>query len=165
MSDQRVSRLDDDPRSIAEREEFVEQAIRRSEEFRRQKAYQEGISLLVEALKYGIRKDAIYYRLGNLYIDGGDLARAEYAYTRALEVNAKHVNAMNNLAVVYKRQKKISQYVKTYKKAQRLAVRYPRNPDLSREQKSHYRRLAGKVLLWIVGGIGAIGVVLYLVFR
>jgi len=152
-------------RTLPEQEAFVDEALKASEEHRRKKEHQQGIDLLIEALKYGIRKDAVYYRLGNLYIDRDDYTRAEYAYGRALEVNPKHVNAMHNLAVAYKRQKKISQYVKTYKKSQRLALRYPRNPDLSKEQKTHYRRLAGRTALWVIGAIVIVGGLLYVLLR
>ncbi len=144
---------------------FVQEAIPRAEELRREKRYEEAISLLVEALQYGIDKASIYYRLGNTYIDGGDLARAEYAYNRALEVDPKHVNAMHNLAVVYKRQNKISQYVKTYKKSQRMALRYPRNPKLSRSQKRQVRGLSLRVLLWILGGFALVGLLIWLFGR
>jgi len=107
----------------------------------------------------------IYYRLGNLYIDGGDLNRAEYAYKRALEVEPHYVNAMHNLAIVYKRQKKISLYVKTYKKSQRMELRYPRNVNLSVKKKNRLRRLSLKVLLWLLAGAGLIALLLFLLLR
>ena len=165
MNDEREGPVADDLRTLADQEAFVDDALQRSEGFRRDKQHEKGIALLIEALKYGIRKDDIYYRLGNLYIDGGDLSRAEYAYGRAIEVNPKHVNATHNLAVVYKRQKKISEYVKTYKKSQKLAMRYPKNPNLTAEQKTHYRRLAGRSFVWIVGGLAVIGLLVYLFLR
>ena len=165
MIDEQEGLIETELRTLAEQEAFVEDALQRSEALRRDKQHQQGIALLIEALKYGIRKDAVYYRLGNLYIDGGDLSRAEYAYGRAIEVNPKHANAMHNLSVVYKRQKKISEYVKTYKKSQRLAMRYPRNPKLSAEQKTHYRRLAGRTFVWLIGGVAAVGLLLYIIFR
>jgi len=144
---------------------FVQEAMEKADELRRGKQFREAISLLVEALQYGIDKANLYYRLGNVYFDGGDLGRAEYAYNRALEVDPKHVNAMHNLAVVYKRQKKISQYVKTYKKSQRMALRYPPNPTLSAAQKRRARILSLRVLLWIAGGLGGVALVIWLVVR
>jgi len=152
-------------RTLPEQEAFVDEALKASEEHRRKKEHQQGIDLLIEALKYGIRKDAVYYRLGNLYIDRDDYTRAEYAYGRALEVNPKHVNAMHNLAVAYKRQKKISQYVKTYKKSQRMALRYPPNPKLSATQKWRVRTLSLRVFLWIVVGLGGVALVIWLTVR
>lgn len=149
-----------------EQEAFVRDALDRAEKFRKKKNYKEGISLLVEALKYGIDRAAIYYRLGNLYIDGGDLARAEYAYNRAITVDPKHANAMHNLAIVYKKQKKIPLYIKTYKKSQKMAIRHPRRVDLSSEQKTGIRWFSLKLL---VGGLiigGAITALLFfLLFR
>jgi len=50
--------------------EFVERALVQAEKHRKKKEYRQGISLLVEALRYGIDKAQIYYRLGNIYIDG-----------------------------------------------------------------------------------------------
>ena len=72
---------------------------------------------------------------------------------------------MHNLAVVYKQQKKMSLYVKTYKKSQRMALRRPRNPRLSASQKKHLRWLSGKVLFWIVAGAGGILLVVWLLTR
>jgi len=155
----------EEPRTREEQEAFVRDALVRSEACRKKKAYKEGISLLVEALKYGIDKEMVYYRLGNIYIDGGDLARAEYAYKRALEVDPHHVNAMHNLAIVYKRQRKVSQFVKTYKKSQRMELRRPRKADLSPEQKTRLRRLSLRVVLGFVGAFALIAVVLYVVLR
>jgi len=148
-----------------EQESFVRSALEQSERLRRKKEYKEGISLLVEALKYGIDKAMIYYRLGNLYIDGGDLGRAEYAYKRALEVDPHHVNAMHNLAIVYKRQKKMSLYVKTYKKSQRMRIRYPQQKKLSSEERSRLRRFGVKYLVWFLIGGALVVLVIYLILR
>ena len=152
-------------KSREEQEAFVKEALERAEEMRKKKRYKEGISLLVEALKYGINKAMIYYRLGNIYIDGGDLGRAEYAYKRALEVNPHHTNAMHNLAIVYKRQKKVSLYVKTYKKSQRMELRYPRQVNLAPEEKSRLRRFSFRVLFWFLIGGALLALIVYLVLR
>ena len=144
---------------------FVRDAIARADNLRKDKQFKEAISLLVEALQYGIDKATLYYRLGNVYFDGADLSRAEYAYNRALELNPKHVNAMHNLAVVYKRQKKVSLYVKTYKKAQRMALRYPKNPEFSATDKRRIRFLSVKALLWIAGVLGVGAVLIWLFGR
>ena len=142
-----------------EQEAFVQDALKQSEALRKKKEYKEGISLLVEALRYGIDKATIYYRLGNIYIDGDDFNRAEYAYKRALDIDPHHSNAMHNLSIVYKRQKKIALYVKTYKKSQRLELRHPRKGNLAPEQKVHLRRLSIRILL----GIFAAGAIIVLV--
>jgi len=101
----------------------------------------------------------------SLYIDGGDLGRAEYAYKRALEVDSHHVNAMHNLAIVYKRQKKMSLYVKTYKKSQRMRIRYPRQANLSPEERSRLRRFGGKYLIWFLVGGALLVLIIYLALR
>jgi len=142
-----------------EQEAFVQDALERAEVLRKKKEYKEGISLLVEALRYGIDKATIYYKLGNIYIDGDDFNRAEYAYKRALDIDPHHSNAMHNLSIVYKRQKKIALYVKTYKKSQRMELRSPRKGNLAPEQKVRLRRLSIKILL----GIFAAGAIIVLV--
>ena len=146
-----------------EQEAFVQDALKRAETLRKKKEYKEGISLLVEALRYGIDKATIYYRLGNIYIDGDDFNRAEYAYKRALEMDPHHANAMHNLSIVYKRQKKVALYVKTYKKSQRMELRSPRQGNLAPEQKVRLRRLSIKVLLGIFAA-GAIIVLMIVLF-
>ena len=148
-----------------EQSAFVRDAVERADGLRKEKRFQEAISLLVEALQYGIDKANLYYRLGNVYFDGADLGRAEYAYNRALEVDPKHVNAMHNLAVVYKRQKKISLYVKTYKKSQRMALRHPKNVKFSAGEKRRIRFLSMRVSLWIVGGFGLVVMLIWLFGR
>jgi tetratricopeptide (TPR) repeat protein len=142
--------------------EFVDRALVQAEQHRRKKEFKQGISLLVEALRYGIDKAQIYYRLGNIYIDNNDLGRAEYAYKRALDVDSNHVNAMHNLAIVYKRQKKISHFVKTYKKSQRMELLHPRKANLRQDQKRKLRRLGVKMML-VMLGLGGI-IVLVILF-
>jgi tetratricopeptide (TPR) repeat protein len=141
---------------------FVHEALEKAEHLRKQKEHGEAISLLVDALQYGLEKAKIYFRLGNVYIDGGDLARAEYAYNRALEMDPNYVNAMHNLAVVYRRQKKMSLYVKTYKKSQRLAIKAPHKTSFDDHQKKRIRRLSGKVFLWMAAGVALILVIIWL---
>ncbi len=150
-----------DLKTHEEKETFVRDALDRSEQLRKKKEYKEGITLLVEALKYGIDKGAIYYRLGNIYIDGGDFSRAEYAYNRALKVDPHHSNAMHNLSIVYKKQGKMPLYIKTYRKSQRMAISRPRRLDLTPEQKRSMRWLSLKLL---VGGLLVGGVIVALLF-
>jgi len=151
--------------TFEEQRNFVEQALVQAEKHRKKKEYRQGISLLVEALRYGIDKAQIYYRLGNIYIDGDDFNRAEYAYKRALEVDPHYVNAMHNLAIVYKRQKKVSLFVKTYKKAQRMEIRYPRKTQLDTNQKRHLRRLSVKIMTGMLALGGLIALVMFFAWR
>ncbi len=150
------------PKTPAEQEQFVSEALARAEEHRKRKEFNEGIHLLVEALRYGINKAMIYYRLGNIYIDSGDLSRAEYAYKRALEIDPHHVNAMHNLAIVYKRQGKVSLYVKTYKKSQRMELHHPRSVPLSHLDKQHLRHFGWQGFFFALGGVGILFLLLYL---
>ena len=111
------------PSTREEQESFVDAALERGEALRRSGEIDEGIRVLVDALPHQIQRAAIYFRLGNLYVDKGDLERAEDAYNCALEVDPDHANARHNLAVVYKRQKRIHLFVKTYKEIQRRPLR------------------------------------------
>ncbi|MCX6094732.1 MAG: tetratricopeptide repeat protein [Candidatus Bipolaricaulota bacterium] len=137
---------------------FVDLVLQRSEELRQAKAYDEGIRVLSEALAREVDHAAIYFRLGNLYIDKGDLGRAERAYRRVLELDPEHDRAKNNLAVVYKRQGKYYEFVKTYKDAQRMALRPPgkkaRRPGVSGWLQDHGSTMV--VGLVIVGVIALI---------
>jgi len=144
---------------------FVNESMEKADALRKNKEYKEAISLLVDALQYGLEKAQIYYRLGNVYIDGDDLARAEYAYNRALEMDPKFVNAMHNLAVVYRRQKKMSLYVKTYKKSQRLSIKNPHKTDFDPKEKKKIRGMSRTVFLWLFGGAGFIVLLIWLFGR
>gem|GEM_PF-3398124 len=106
--------------SKEEAERRVRQALEAAERARRQRRFSQGIELLIDALRYEVQEDAVYYRLGNLYFDAGDLTRAEYAYRRAIETNPQHVNAHHNLSVVYKKTGRIDESVRMRKRAMRL---------------------------------------------
>jgi len=70
------------------------------------------------------------------------------------------VNAVHNLALVYKQQKKTSLYVETYKKSQRMAYLHRRqSARLPLEEKHQPRRLSLNFLLW---GLAA-GVIIILI--
>ncbi len=105
-----------------ERERRVKKAIEESNILRQQKRFHQGIDVLHEALKFKLNEDQIYYSLGNIYCDFGDLEQAETAYQRAIEINKDHVNAHHNLSVVYKRKGRISKFVKMIKKKAKLSV-------------------------------------------
>ena len=144
---------------------FVRESLEKADALRKKKDYEQAISLLVEALRYGLDKAKIYYRLGNVYVDGGDLTRAEYAYNRALEMDPNFVNAMHNLAVVYRRQKRMSLYVKTYKKSQRLLIKKPRKTEFDPDQKKWLRGLSRTVFFWLFGGTALIVILVWLLTR
>jgi tetratricopeptide (TPR) repeat protein len=153
-------------KSSEEQAAFVREALSKGEELRKAKSHKEAIALLVEALRYGIDKATIYYRLGNVYHDAGDLPRAEYAYQRALVVDPEHVNAMHNLSVVYKKQKKVSLFVKTYKKSQKLELQADRSAiPLSQDQSARLRRHGRRALVLVAVAVGVIVIIFLLVLR
>lgn len=133
--------------TAAERRELVRRALAQAEELRRAKRHKEAIDLLVDLLRYGEEKATIYFRLGNVYFDAGDLSRAEYAYRRAIQEDPRHASAHHNLGVVYRKQGKIAESVKMLKKARRLEMRYPRPVELTPEQKRTLWRLAWPMML------------------
>ncbi|MFC2083193.1 tetratricopeptide repeat protein [Candidatus Bipolaricaulota bacterium] len=155
----------DAPRTLEEQGVFVRESLKRADALRKNKEYDQAISLLVEALRYGLEKANIYYQLGNVYVDGGDLDRAEYAYNRALEVDPNLVNAMHNLAIVYRRQKRMSLYVKTFKKSQRLSIKSSRKTRPGTDQKTRIRGTSRSVSVWLFGGAAVIALFVWLLTR
>lgn len=128
----------------------VESAIIKAEELRKQKQYKEAIGILVDVLEAGLLKPRIYYRLGNIYYDMGDLDRAEYAYKRTIEFSPEHINAHYNLSVVYKKKGMIEESVKYLRKAYLLELKYPRRSQLTQEQKIWAKIIALKQFILIV---------------
>jgi len=119
MSDDRVH-----PDSFAVRE-----AIGRADALRRAGDFDAAAETLLGALVKGAAAAEIHYHLGNVRVDAGDLAAAEASYRMALSLDPNHVNATHNLAVVCKRQGRIGEFVRTYKRARRLADRRVRSSD------------------------------------
>ncbi|MGC9530145.1 MAG: tetratricopeptide repeat protein [Candidatus Bipolaricaulaceae bacterium] len=151
--------------TTAERQELTERALAQAEQLRRKQRYKEGIDLLVDVLRYGEQKAQVYFRLGNIYFDAGDLGRAEYAYQRTIQEDPSHASAHHNLGVVYRRQKKISQSVKMLKKARKLEIRHPRQAKLSPQQKRLAKRMALPMLAVPFLLVGGILLIVYLVSR
>lgn len=147
----------------------VEATLEEAERLRQAGRYQEGIALLNEALKLGAGAGAgperakIYFRLGNTYFDAGDLARAEAAYKQAIALDPNHASAHHNLAVVYRRQGRIEDYIKQRKLALKVAGRRP--VRLSPEQERAARSLALKLLLFGLGLLGLLILAVYLLSR
>ncbi|MFO8034759.1 MAG: tetratricopeptide repeat protein [Candidatus Bipolaricaulota bacterium] len=148
-----------------ERRELCERALEQVERLRREKRYREGIDILVEALKYGLEKPLVYFRLGNIYFDSGDLSRAEYTYKRAIDEDPQYASAYNNLGVVYRKQGRVSESVRYLKKARRLELRYPqrRKPSDKQRENSQLRGFPMRALPIIV--IVALVIVALLVSR
>lgn len=140
-----------------ERRARVEEALRRGEELRKAKEYDQGIDILVEALQYGVEKAKIYFRLGNIYFDAGKLDHAEYAYRRAIDIDPTHVNAHHNLSVVLRKQGKLSDAIRMKRHAERLAMQYPQQVQLTPEQIEHARRLARR---WMIGIGIVVGIII-----
>ncbi|MEW5825497.1 MAG: tetratricopeptide repeat protein [Candidatus Bipolaricaulota bacterium] len=150
-----------DPRPGEGRAGLVARALDLAESLRQDGERGEAIRTLLDALDHGEQRAQIYYRLGNLYVDGGDLGRAEYAYRRALEVDPRHVNAMHNLAVVYKRQSKVALFVKTYRESQRLALDVSEGRASSSWARRPWLRRYGP---WLLGAV-VLATVLWLTAR
>jgi len=107
------------------------EAIERADALRRDGQCDEAASVLLEALSAvdaTAEKDRaeIHFRLGNVRIHADDLEAAEAAYKECLALRPKHADALNNLAIVYKRQGKKDQFVKTYRRSIWLSMKSPR---------------------------------------
>jgi tetratricopeptide (TPR) repeat protein len=112
----------DAPSTERECEAAVDAALVHAEVLRKSSQFAEAIRTLTEALDLGLRRATIYYRLGNTYVDRGDLERAEQSYLKALDIDPDHANARHNLAIVYRRQKRIDLFVKTSKEIRQRAM-------------------------------------------
>lgn len=141
------------PQTEADRRAAVDAALDRADQLRRERRYDEGIEMLVEALAYGIEKGQIYFRLGNLYYDAGDNERAEYAFRKAISNDPNHINAHHNLGVVHRKQGRVRESIQMRKKAQRLARQHPDRITVAPEQAKVARKFA---LQWLFGGLGII---------
>ncbi|MFB6214675.1 MAG: tetratricopeptide repeat protein [Candidatus Bipolaricaulia bacterium] len=148
---------------LSEREERVSKSLEKAQELREEGNYDRGKDELLDALKLKAKKDQVYYRLGNIFFDSGDLDRAEQAYKKAIEEKEEHANAQHNLAVVYKQQGKISKSIKQRKKANKIELQNPKDPDLTEEEKSYAKKFAIKFVLLILGGLVGLGLIIYLV--
>jgi Flp pilus assembly protein TadD len=139
---------------LQENKSLVDTALGAAEVLRRAGRYEQGIDTLVDVLQEQPNEAAVYFRLGNLYIDQGDLERAKEAYCRAVELDPNHASALNNLAVVYKRQKRTRLFVQTYKQAQRATLRSSRGADRnSPGTVARRRRGLGLLLVLLIAGV------------
>lgn len=143
----------------------VEAALEEAERLRTAGRYQEGIALLIDALRFGQKAAQIFFRLGNLYYDSHDLERAEYAYKKAIEHDPLYVSAHHNLAVVYRQQGRIGEYVKQWKQALRLAGRHPERVQFSEEQARRVRRLALRLFLFLFALLALVFLAIYFLGR
>jgi tetratricopeptide (TPR) repeat protein len=68
-----------------EKKQEVGKALEQASIHRKEKRFQKGRDLLLDALRYQTEEDQIYYQLGNIYYDAGALDQAEDAYQQAIE--------------------------------------------------------------------------------
>ena len=123
----------------------VEETLALAKELRHEKRYDEAAEMLLDTLQFGIQTDRIFFQLGNIFVDRGDLSRAEYSYRRATEENPEHINALHNLAVVYKRRGKVADAVKLQRRVMLLELR--RGPQGEKALPPDAARWARKVSL------------------
>jgi tetratricopeptide (TPR) repeat protein len=137
-----------------ELEGLVEETLTLATRLRREKRYDEAAALLLDVLGHGIYADRVFFQLGNVYFDAGDLARAEYSYRRATEVNPNYANAHHNLGAIYKRQKKTAASLKAQRKAMMLELR---------GKSQNQRPLSPEAARW-ARGVGVQGIVAVALF-
>jgi tetratricopeptide (TPR) repeat protein len=120
----------------------------RAERLRKEKRFDEAAALLEEAIEAsdGGTRAALLFRLGNVRIHAGDLEAAEAAYVECLDLDARHVDAMNNLAIVYNRQGRRELFAKTYRRSLWLSFRSPRHLFGGCRERSIVRIL----LRWVI---------------
>jgi len=147
----------------SDRASAVASAIERADALRREGRHEDAVKALAEALKHGIEQAILFYQLGNVYVDAEDLARAEAAYRKALDVDPYHANALHNLAVVYKRQGRTALFVSTYRRALKESSRVSILPRRRRSatRPRWWARHDVRLLLWLC----AAAAILLLVLR
>jgi len=144
--------------------ERLEDILAESELLRRKKDYEAGIRLLGEALAHHAGNADIYYRLGNLYIDQGDLEYAERAYVQAVECDPAHANALNNLAVVYKRRGNVRLFVQTIKRSRKASLHHAQDDARRKRTGNREASRIAKAIPWIVS-IAVVALLLLFVFN
>lgn len=150
---------------MARRGEVVQATLAQAEASRRAGRHEEGIALLLDALRYGEAKAQVLFRLGNLYFEQGDLTRAEHAYRRATEEDPRHASAHHNLGVVYRRLGRIAQSVQMLKKARKLELRHPRQVDLALGERQRAHRRVRRTVILLILTAGCVVLVLWVLAR
>ena len=79
-----------------------------------QKQYGPAIAQLEQVTKAAPDATAAWVNLGIAYRESNDLERAEKSLTRALELNARHPVALNELGIVYRKTGRFAQARKSY---------------------------------------------------
>ena len=82
-----------------------------------QKAYEQGIALLVKVTQSAPAITAPYVDLGIAYSRAGELDKAEASLKRALELNPRHPIAYNEIGMVYRRKGQFAAARASYEKA------------------------------------------------
>jgi len=145
--------------------ERVNEALEHAETLRCQQALVQARDVLIEALQHNVDTAQVYFRLGNVYFDQKDYEHAEYAYRRAIDHDPLHLNTHHNLAVVFKKQGRITESVKQRRKADKLARQHPERIEFSGEQVKLLRGYAKRMMLFGVGIVAAIALLLVLLSR
>lgn len=89
-----------------------------------------------------------YTNIGSINLRKKDLAGAEAAYKKAIEINPNSADAYNGLATVYNSQKKFDQAAEASTKAQQLAA--TANPGAAGDASTSFNQ---GVILWNAGKI------------
>ena len=134
-------------------------------------ALQEAPDRARESFQAALEGDAEHYRaltnLGNLLLEGGNAHAAEEYYRRALTLEPEYSVAHNNLAAALKKQKRVSESVRSLKQSQKLEQKKMRD-DAREEMRG---KVGGKALTDFFGSrtgqylmIGVMVLLVYFLF-
>lgn len=138
-------RTDDTPSDLAA-------CIAAAKTAREERRYAEAIGILQTAMASRQQLDALYYQLGNVYYDAGDLDAAEQAYRRVIELNPNHVNAHHNLGVLLKRTGRLGEAVQVRRRGLRIKLSGAQPDRQQRRRGSNHRfRIAALLGLSLFG--------------
>jgi Flp pilus assembly protein TadD len=114
----------------------------------REKKLEEAKTAFTKALELKPRFSSAACNLGNLYFESGDMASAEQLYEHAIEYDPDNPVPYNNLAVIYRKQHRLDESVKCYKKSINLKFRRDLRQDSNTSPNTHSSSLKR---LWYFG--------------
>jgi hypothetical protein len=85
--------------------------------------------------------DGQYFKLGYAYQVLNDLSGAEWAYGKAVEINADNISANKNLGFIYEQTGRVEQARRSWAAVARIAAATKR-PDYARDAQSHLDALS-----------------------
>lgn len=103
---------------------------------------------LLRLIEIQPRNQTLYIRLGNLFLQHGEVDKAQKEYEKALSIDTGNLNAMKGLAAAHSQKHEYEQALKTL---QNMIQIQPGNPDIQYNIACVYAKqgMQGNALLWL----------------